>query len=85
TREASALAYQLDGEFRQEVSTDLDGFQGTLRELADNLDTVIEEVRTLGMSSELMKKSMRIISDNEESYKVDIEHIQDEMREDNNT
>ncbi|MBT6605282.1 hypothetical protein HOB36_09365 [Candidatus Bathyarchaeota archaeon] len=85
TREASALAYQLDGEFRQEVSTDLDGFQGTLRELADNLDTVIEEVRTLGMSSELMKKSMRIISDNEESYKVDAEHIQDEMCEDNNT
>ena len=32
-----------------------------------------------------MKKSMRIISDNEESYKVDIEHIQDEMCEDNNT
>ena len=28
TREASALAYQLDGEFRQEVSTDLAGFQG---------------------------------------------------------
>ena len=85
TREASALAYQLDGEFRQEVSTDLDGFQGTLRELADNLDTVIEEVRTLGKASQLMKKSMRIISDNEESYKVDAEHIQDEMREDNNT
>ena len=81
-RVASSMAFALDGEFRQEISTDLDGLQGSLRELADNLDTVIDEARTLMEDSELMEKSMRIVPDNEENYKVDAEHIQEEMRED---
>jgi hypothetical protein len=34
--EASAMAFELDGEFRQEICTDLDGLQGQLRKLADN-------------------------------------------------
>ncbi len=80
--EASAMAFELDGEFRQEISTDLDGLQGSLREMADNLDTVIGEARTLMEDSDLMEESMRIVSDNEENYKVDAEHIQEEMRED---
>lgn len=79
---ASSMAFKLDGEFRQEISTDLDGLQGSLRELADNLDTVIDEARTLMEDSELMEESMRIVPDNEENYKVDAEHIQEEMRED---
>ena len=79
---ASSMAFELDGEFRQEISTDLDGLQGSLRELADNLDTVSEEARTLRDDSELMEKSMRIVPDDEENYKVDAEHIQEEMRED---
>ena len=80
--EASYMAFELDGEFRQEISTDLDGLQGSLREMADNLDTVIGEARTLMEDSDLMEESMRIVSDNEENYKVDAEHIQEEMRED---
>ncbi len=80
--EASAMAFELDGEFRQEISTDLDGLQVSLRELADNLDTVIDEARTLREDSELMEESMRIVPDDEENYKVDAEHIQEEMRED---
>ncbi len=82
TGEVSAMAFDLDGEFRQEISTDLDGLQGSLREMADNLDTVIGEARTLMEDSDLMEESMRIVSDNEENYKVDAEHIQEEMRED---
>ena len=80
--EASAMAFELDGEFRQEISTDLDGLQSQLRKLADNMDSVLEEARTLRDDSELMEESMRIVPDNEENYKVDAEHIQDEMRED---
>jgi len=82
TREVSAMAFELDGEFRQEISTDLDGFQGQLRKLADNMDSVLEEARTLRDDSELMEESMRIVPDDEENYKVDAEHIQEEMRED---
>ena len=82
TGEASVMAFELDGEFRQEISTDLDGLQVSLRELADNLDSVIDEARTLGEDSELMEESMRIVPDNEENYKVDAEHIQEEMHED---
>ena len=82
TGEASVMAFELDGEFRQEISTDLDGLQVSLRELADNLDSVIDEVRTLREDSDLMEESMRIVPDNEENYKVDAEHIQEEMRED---
>ncbi len=78
----SSMAFELDGEFRQEISTDLDGLQGSLRELVDNLDTVIDEARTLVEDSELMEISMRIVPDNEENYKVDAEHNQEEMRED---
>lgn len=79
---ASSMAFELDGEFRQEISTDLDGLQSSLRELADNLDTVIDEAKTLRDDSELMEESMRIVPDDEENYKVDAEHIQEEMRED---
>ncbi len=71
------MAFELDEEFRQEMSTYLDGLQGSLRELVDNLDTVIDEVRTL------MEESLRIVPDNEENYMVDAKHIQEEMREDN--
>ena len=53
------MVFELDGEFRQEISKDLDGLQGILRELADNLDTVIDEARTLEDSS-LMEESMKI-------------------------
>ena len=81
-REASAMAFELDGEFRQEISTDLDGLQGQLRKLADNLASVLEEARTLRDDSELMEESMRIVPDDEENYKIDAEHIQEEMRED---
>ncbi len=80
--EASAMAFELNGEFRQEISTDLDGLQGQLRKLADNLDSVLEEARTLRDDSELMEESMRKVPDDEENYKVDAEHIQEEMRED---
>ena len=82
TGEASVMAFELDGEFRQEISTDLDGLQVSLMELVDNLNSVIDEARTLGEDSELMEESMRIVPDNEENYKVDAEHIQEEMRED---
>lgn len=81
-RVASSMAFELDGEFRQEISTDLDGLQGKLRELSDDLDSVIGETRTLMEDSELMEESMRVVPDNEENYKVDAEHIQEEMRED---
>lgn len=43
---------------------------------------VIGETRTLMEDSELMEESMRVVPDNEENYKVDAEHIQEEMRED---
>jgi chromosome segregation ATPase len=80
--EASSMAFDFDGEFRQEISTDLEGLQGQLRKLADNLDSVLEEARTLRDDSELMEESMRKVPDDEENYKVDAEHIQEEMRED---
>ena len=82
TGAASTIAFELAGEFREEISTDLDGLQGSLRELTDNLDTVIDETKTLMEDSGLMEESMRIVPDNEENYKVDAEHIQEEMRED---
>ena len=82
TGEVSVIAFELDGEFRQEISTDLDGLQVSLMELVDNLNSVIDEARTLREDSELMEESMRIVPDNEENYKVDAEHIQEEMRED---
>ena len=80
--EASAMAFDFDGEFRHETSTDLEGLQGQLRKLADNLDSVLEEARTLRDDSDLMEESMRKVPDDEENYKVDAEHIQEEMRED---
>jgi len=82
TGEASSIAFELDGEFRQEISTDLDGLQIQLRELANNLGTVIDETRTLVEDWELMEESMKVVPENEENYKVEAEHIQEEMRED---
>ncbi len=80
--EASSQAVALGGEFEQETSTDLDGLQVAIQRLSDDLDTFIDEARTLREDSEEMEDSLRAGLDNEENYKMDAEHIQEEMRED---
>jgi hypothetical protein len=69
---ASAQAVEIGGEFEQEISTDIDGFQVAIRSVSDDLDVMIDEAKTLWGDLGL---------DNEENYKVDAEHIQEEMRE----
>lgn len=79
---AAIQAADLGGEFEQEISTDIDGVQVAIRQIADDLDSMIEEAKTLGEDSEEMEASMRSGLGNEENYKIDAEHIQEEMRED---
>ncbi len=79
---ASVQAAEIGGEFEQEVSTDIDGVQVAIRAIADNLDSMIEEARTLGDDFDEMEGSLRKGLENEENYKINAEHIQEEMRED---
>ena len=82
TREASSLATELGGEFEQEISTDLDGIHVKLGTLKDELDNIMDEAKALTEDFGLMEESMRAGINDEENYKVDAEHIQEEMRED---
>ncbi|MFH1180318.1 MAG: hypothetical protein V1710_08155 [Candidatus Bathyarchaeota archaeon] len=77
--EATGFADEIGGEFEQELSTDLDEIQTTLQELLDDLDTSIDEGKTLWEDEESMETSLRSGLDDEENYKVDSEHVQDEL------
>ena len=79
---ASAQAAEIGGEFEQEISTDVDGIQGSLRSITDDLESMMDEARTLWEDFNEMEKSLRKGLSNEENYKTDAEHIQEEMRED---
>ncbi len=78
SNEATGFADEIGREFEQELSTDLDEIQNTLQELLDDLDSSIDEGKTLWADEEYMETSLRDGLDDEENYKVDSEHIQDE-------
>lgn len=80
--EASALAAEIGGEFEQELSTDLDSMQVAIQGLLDDLDSAIDEGKTLWEDEEALESSLRAGLYDEENYKVDAEHIQEEMRQD---
>lgn len=79
---ASMQGVELGGEFEQETSTDLDGLQVAIQGLMDDLDSIIVEAKTLWEDFDEMEDSLRAGIDDEENYKLDAEHIQEEMRED---
>jgi hypothetical protein len=81
TGEASALASEIGGEFEQELSTDLDAIRAVIQGLLDDLGSAIDEGKTLWEDEKALESSLRAGLDDEENYKVDAEHIQDEMRE----
>jgi hypothetical protein len=81
TSEASALASEIGGEFEQELSTDLDAIQAGLQGLLDDLGSAIDEGKTLWDDEKALESSLRAGLDDEENYKVDAEHIQEEMKE----
>ena len=82
TGEASELAAEIGGEFEQELSTDLESMQASIQNLKDDLDSVIDEGKTLWEDENALDTSLRAGLDDEENYKVDAEHIQEEMRQD---
>ncbi len=54
-----AQASLVGGEFEQEINTDLDPIQSTIHEIADNLDSVIDEASTLWDDFEEMESFLR--------------------------
>jgi regulator of replication initiation timing len=82
TGETSALAAEIGGEFEQELSTDLDSLQVAVQDLLDDLDSAIDEGKTLWKDNEELESSLRSGLIDEENYKVDAEHIQEEMKQD---
>jgi hypothetical protein len=81
TREASALSVEIGGEFEQELGTDLDSIQVATQRLLDDLDSAIDEGKTLWEDNEVLESSLRTGLNDEENYKVDAEHIQEEMKQ----
>ena len=79
---ASGLAAEISGDFEQELSTDLDDMSASIEELLDALDTSIDEGKTLWEDESLLDASLRAGLDDEENYKTDAEHIQDERKQD---
>jgi hypothetical protein len=80
-RYASGLATEIGGEFEQELSTDLDELRTSIEELLDDLDSSIDEGKTLWEDEEATESSLRAGLDDEENFKVDAEHIQEEREQ----
>jgi division protein CdvB (Snf7/Vps24/ESCRT-III family) len=82
TRYASSLASEIGGDFEQELSSDLDELRISFEELRDNLDASIDEGKTLWEDEEALESSLRSGLDDEENYKLEAEHIQEERLQD---
>jgi hypothetical protein len=79
--EASDYADEIGGEFEQELSSDLDTIQESLQEILDELESSIEEGKTLWDDELSLENSLIEGMDDEENYKIDSEHIQDELEQ----
>ncbi len=79
--EAADYADEIGGEFEQELSSDLDTLQVTLQEILDELGASIDEGKTLWDDEVSLETSLRDGLDDEENYKIDSEHIQDELEQ----
>ena len=79
--EASDIASDLGGEFDQEISTDMDTISEKLSEILDDLDSSIEESKTLVDDDNALESSLDAGLDDEENYKIDSERIQEEIEE----
>lgn len=80
-KKASSIAAKLSGEFEQEISTDLDSIQVEIDKIIDDLDSTLEEGKTLREDHIELEKKLRAGLDDEENYKINAEHIQEERRQ----
>jgi uncharacterized protein YwgA len=70
----------LAGEFKQEVGVDLENFEIRLQELWNDLDSVLQEAKTLREDKLAMKSSIRKTIENEENYKMKDEETQTRIK-----
>lgn len=80
-RYASSLAAEIGGDFEQDLSGELDELRVSIEELLDDLDVSIDEGRTLWEDEESLESSLRSGLNDEENYKLDAEHIQEEREQ----
>lgn len=66
----------LAGEFEQEVGVDLENFEIRLQEIWNDLDSVLQEAKTLREDKLAMQSSIRKTIENEENYKMKDEETQ---------
>jgi len=78
---AKKISAELSGSFEQEISTDLEELQANIREIFDNLESVISEAKTLRKDFNELETSLRAGLSDEENYKTNSEHIQDGKRQ----
>ena len=68
--------HALAGEFEQEVGVDLENFEIRLQEIWNDLDSVLQEAKTLREDKLAMQSSIRKTIENEENYKMKDEETQ---------
>ncbi len=69
------------GDWEQELAEQLDDFSERLREMKMDMETTIDEGKTIWDDWEKGEEALREASDDEELGKVEAEHIQEEMEE----
>ncbi len=81
SQEASEEANNYGGQWEQETATDLDGITVRIQELLDDLESIIEEAKTIRDDADALEKQKRDEVEDEEVEKESIEEVQDKITE----
>lgn len=81
SEDAAAQAASLRGDWEQKLAEQLDDFSERLREMKMDMETTIDDGKTIWDDWKKEEEALREASDDEELGKVEAEHIQEEMEE----
>jgi len=78
TRFIANVTSEIGGEIEQELGTDISELESAIEILLEDLESIISEGKTLRNDNEELESGLRAGLKDEENYKIEAEHIQEE-------
>jgi len=78
TRFITNVTSEIGGEIEQELGTDILELESAIEILLEDLESIISEGKTLRNDNEELESGLRAGLKDEENYKIEAEHIQEE-------